>query len=144
MQNINFKTNFKTFCLNDDKNCVIKINTADFGILDRAEQAQAKLAELQEKAEKIQNTDGTNEPKYSVLGEIDKAIREQINYVFGADVSTPAFGTTYCFSLCDGVPMFENFINALLPVIEADCMAEAEKAKSNIGKYTKQVPQLTK
>lgn len=130
--------------MNDDKNNVIRINTADFGILDRAEKAQAKLAELQEKAEKIQNIDGTNEPKYSVLGEIDKAIREQIDYVFGAEVSTPAFGSAYCFSLCDGVPMFENFINALLPVIEADCKAEAEKAKSNISKYTNQAQKLTK
>lgn len=144
MQSINFKTNLKTFCLNDDKSKVIRINTADFGILDRAEQSEEKLKELQQKAEKVQNDENADGRKYAILGEIDKAIREQINYVFGADVSTPAFGTTYCFSFCDGAPMFENFINALLPIIEADCMAESEKIKANIGKYTKQVPQLTK
>lgn len=130
--------------MNDDKNNVIRINTADLGILDRVEQSEEKLKKLQEEAQKAQNIEDTDGRKYAIWGKLDKEIREQINYVFGADVSTPAFGTTYCFSFCDGAPMFENFINALLPVIEKDCMAESEKMKANIGKYTKQVLQLTK
>lgn len=130
--------------MNNDENNVIRINTADLGILDRAEQSEEKLKKLQQEAEKAQKIEDTDGRKYAIWGELDRAIREQINYVFGADVSTPAFGTTYCFSFCDGVPMFENFINALLPEIEKDCMAESEKMKANISKYTKQVPQLTK
>lgn len=144
MQSINFKTNLKTLCLNDDENKVITINTADIGILDRAEQADKKLEELKKEVEKVQSSENTDGRQFAILGELDKAMREQINYVFGADVSTPAFGTTYCFSPCNGVPLFENFINALMPIIEADCMAEAEKSKSNIGKYTKQADKLTK
>lgn len=144
MKSINFKNNFKTFCLNDDENNVIRINTADLGILDRAEQAYQKLEKLQKEAEQVQNLENSNDNEYAILGEIDKAIREQINYVFGADVSTPAFGTAYCFSFVDGVPMFEHFINALMPEIEKDCGIEAKKMQANIGKYTKQLPQFAK
>ena len=143
MNNINFDTHLKTFTLNNDPNKVIQINTADLGIIERLEKAQKKLEKLQKDAENKQNliTDGL---QYSILGEIDKEMREQINYIFGSDVSTPAFGTAYCFSPCNGSPMFENFLNALIPEIEKDITAESKKVQANISKYTNQLPQLSK
>lgn len=141
--NLNFDTGVRTFTINNDPNRVIQINTTDLGILERLEKAQKNLENLQKEAEikQASNTDGL---QYSILGEIDKAIREQINYIFGSDVSTPAFGTAYCFSTCNGSPIFENFLNALIPEIEKDVTAESKKTQANISKYTNQLPQLSK
>lgn len=141
--NLNFDTGVRTFTINNDPNRFIQINTTDLGILERLEKAQKNLEHLQKEAEikQASNTDGL---QYSILGEIDKAIREQINYIFGSDVSTPAFGTAYCFSTCNGSPIFENFLNALIPEIEKDVTVESKKTQANISKYTNQLPQLSK
>ena len=144
MESINFEIYFKTFCLNEDENNVIRINTSDFGILERLEKVQKSLENLQREAENTQNTESADGLQYSMLGEIDKQIREKINYVFGSDVCTPAFGTACCLSFCNGAPMFENFLNAIIPEIEKDMTIEKDKMQANIGKYTNQLPGIVR
>lgn len=142
MQNINFNDNLKTFSINNDESRTITINTADIGILERLEKSQKILENLQSEAQKAENT--KDDLEYSILGEIDRQIKEQINYIFGSDVSTPAFGTACCYSFCNGKPLFENFLDALMPIIQADTEKETKQMQANIEKYTKQLPQITK
>lgn len=144
MQSINFDNNFKTFCLNEDENNVIRINTSDFGIFERFEEVKKDLENLQQEAKQIESSENEDGLQCSHFGEIDKKIREKINYVFGSDVSTPAFGTARCFSFSNGAPMFENFLNAVIPIIEKDMAIEIDKMQANIGKYTNQLPGLVK
>lgn len=137
MEKLNFKTNVKRYSLNDDESCVISVNTTDYAILDRIKKATKNIeklaAEYQEK--KINNDDEANE----LFVETDKEIRNQINYIFNSDVCTMAFGNTNCFSLCDdGSALFENFINAIVPVIKSDIEAAQGKQNKRIEKYTSQ------
>lgn len=137
MENLNFKSNVKKYSLNGDENCVISVNTTDYAILDRIKKATKNIeklaAEYQEK--KINNDDEANE----LFVETDREIRNQINYIFNSDVCTMAFGNTNCFSLCnDGSALFENFINAIVPVIKSDIEAAQEKQNKRIEKYTSQ------
>lgn len=69
----------------------------------------------------------------------DKEIREQINYIFGNDVCTAAFGTTNCLSPAGGNLLYQNFLDALFPILEKDISAEKAKVEKNIKKYTSQV-----
>ena len=66
-------------------------------------------------------------------------MREQLNYIFGTDVSTPAFGTMNSLTFVDGVPVFVGFLNALLDEVTADITAEQKKAEKSIAKYVNQV-----
>lgn len=137
MENLNFKSNVKKYSLNGDENCVISVNTTDYAILDRIKKATKNIEKLADEYQekKINNDDEANE----LFVETDKEIRNQINYIFNSDVCTMAFGNTNCFSLCDdGSALFENFINAIVPVIKSDIEAAQEKQNKRIEKYTSQ------
>ena len=137
MESLNFKSNIKKYAINDDENCVISVSTTDYAILDRNKKAIKNIENLtaEYKEKKINNDDEANELFVSA----DKEIRNQINYIFNSDVCTMAFGNTNCFSPCDdGSVLFENFINAIVPVVKADIMAAQEKQNKRIEKYTSQ------
>lgn len=127
MQNIRFDDGFREYKINGDKSRVIRVNPSDFGIVSRLRAAQAALAELKP-------TDGPEG-----LAEIDRAVREQIDGVFGKGTSDAVFGGTNCASLAGGKPIYQNFLEAFMPIIEADIMAEKEKSDANIKKYTSQI-----
>ena len=136
MQNIHFDDGFKTYVLNDDESKIIKVNVTDFGIIDRFEKVRKDLEELADKTTLTQSTDE------SEMQQTDRIIREKINYIFGSDVSSAAFGSVYCFSPSNGMPVFVNFINAVMPVIEKEMKIETDKMQLNIDKYTSQLPKI--
>ena len=78
------------------------------------------------------------------MQQTDRIIREKINYIFGSDVSSVAFGSAYCFSPSGGIPVFAHFINAIMPVIEKEMQIETDKMQLNIHKYTSQLPKILK
>lgn len=137
MKSLNFKSTLKTFAVNRDESNVISVNTADIGIFERAAKAKSFLADVKNKAKEVKDGDGKN--AIEVISELDKQVREQLNYIFGTDVSTPAFGTMNCLTFVDGVPVFVGFLNALLDEITADVTAEQKKAENSIAKYVNQV-----
>lgn len=138
MQNINFDDGFKTYVLNNDESKIIKVNVTDFGIIDRFEKVKKELEDLTNKTTLTQSTDE------SEMQQTDSIIREKINYIFGSDVSSVAFGSAYCFSPSNGMPVFVNFINAIMPVIEKEMQIETDKMQLNINKYTSQLPKVLK
>lgn len=138
MQNIHFDDGFKTYVLNNDESKIIKVNVTDFGIVDRFEKVKKDLEHLADKTTLSQSTDE------SEMQQTDRIIREKINYIFGSDVSSAAFGSVYCFSPSNGMPVFVNFINAVMPVIEKEMQVETDKMQLNIDKYTSQLPKILK
>lgn len=138
MQNIHFDDGFKTYVLNGDESKVIKVNVTDFGIVDRFEKVKKDLEHLADKTTLSQSTDE------SEMQQTDRIIREKINYIFGSDVSSVAFGSVCCFSPSNGMPVFVNFVNAIMPVIEKEMQVETDKMQLNIDKYTSQLPKILK
>ena len=67
VESINFNQNLKTYAINGDESNVVKINTADYGIFDRADKAKAILAELSNRA-----NNATTDNAFTELSEIDK------------------------------------------------------------------------
>ena len=140
MQNINFDDGIKTYMLNNDESTVIRVNTSDYGIVDRFDKVKQELEKLADKADALQSLGNADE---SEMKKLDSIIREKVNYIFGSDVSTPAFGCAYCFSRSNGMPVFANFVNAIMPVIEKEMKLETEKMQLNISKYTNQLAKIT-
>ena len=137
MKSLNFKSALKTYAINGDESNVIKVNTADVGIFERAAKSKKFLADIKNKAQEIKN--GGGKTAIDTISELDKQVREQLNYIFGTDVSTPAFGTMNSLTFVDGVPVFVGFLNALLDEVTADITAEQKKAEKSIAKYVNQV-----
>lgn len=134
MASIKFKTSIKTYDINGDKDRTVSINTADLGIFERAKKSMEMFADMQNEYKNIDGADA-----WDMMSEYDKKIRKQINYIFGTDVCTPAFGNTNCFSFVDGVPMFVGFLNALLEEVKKDMQKSKSQMEKNISKYTSQV-----
>ena len=99
--------------------------------------SKQELENLADKTTLIQNNDE------SEMQQTDRIIREKINYIFGSDVSSVAFGSAYCFSPSNGMPVFANFVNAIMQVIEKEMKLETEKMQLNISKYTNQLAKIT-
>ena len=143
MSTLNFKTNVKTYDINGDKNRIISVNTTDYAILDRIKISLKNIEKLADeyKSKTVNNDDEANE----LFVTADKKIREQINFIFGSDVSTTVFGNVNCFSPCDdGSVLFENFINAIVPEIRKDISEAQNKQSKHIEKYTSQAKRFTK
>ena len=130
MTNIKFDDGYKTYILNDDESKIIRVNITDFNILDRYNKAQADMQAL---IEEMQNDSEATPEK---IASYDKRIRENVNYIFGSDVCTAAFGTANCLSVVsNGSMLFESFLDALMPQVQADMDISLEAAKKRTDKY---------
>lgn len=139
MQSLNFKTPLKTYAINDDENTVIKINTTDYGLAERLRNLTQRTSELVEKYKNMKPEDVTIE----IFVDVDKEIRREIDYVFGAGISQGAFGNVNCLSLCeDGSMIFENFLGCVVPVIVSDIENAHAQQSKHIEKYLKQAKGL--
>lgn len=134
--NIKFENGMKSFVINGDENKVIYFNPNDFNILKRIDTAVKNIEEISKKYEQAQIN---NDSVMTMFSQCDKEIREQINFVFGNDVCTVAFGNSNCLSFAGGKPICMNFLDAVVPILKSEIKAEQEKSKKNIEKYTKQV-----
>lgn len=141
MQSLNFRTPLKTYAINDDENAVIKINTTDFGLIDRLKNLVGRAGKIADKY-KTMSEDKLN---IDVFIDFDKDIRKEIDYVLGEGVSQSAFGDVNCLSICDdGSMIFENFLNCVVPVILDDVQTAVANRSKHIEKYTNQAKRLTR
>jgi len=141
MQSLNFKTTLKTYAINGDENAVIKINTTDFGLIDRLKNLVERTGKIADKY-KAMSEDKLN---IDVFIDFDKDIRKEIDYVLGEGVSQSAFGDVNCLSICDdGSMIFENFLNCVVPVILDDVQTAVANRSKHIEKYTNQAKRLTR
>lgn len=130
--NLNFADGTQEFVINNDPDRVIRFNPGDFGILERLKAAGGKIDEIGKRYADKENTP-------EVLAECDRELRGIIDEVFANKIADTAFGKTNCLSFAGGKPIFENFLDAVVPVIEQNVRDESEKSKARIDKYTKRV-----
>ena len=129
MGSINFDEGLKTFDINGDPNRTITINPADFGILERLEAAYARIEAAYGK---LKGTEVTEE----VLFAFSSALNREVDYIFNSEVSDIVFGGASPISTVGGVPLFQRFFEAVLPLIEEAVQSEAALSEERIAKYT--------
>ena len=121
--NISFATNEKEYIINGDENRVIRVNVADMNTFKRYEEATEKI-------EALKNVPRTPEG----LAELDRQVREQLNYTFGTDICTAAFGDVNLLSPVEGGKMlFEAFLEAFLPQYKKDAESVLGAAKIRLN-----------
>lgn len=138
MQSINFNDGYKTYAVNGDESNVIRVNTRDFNIVTRYNEMTPMLDEIIEKYKQRKEKSGVDEIK-----DIDSRVRQIVDEVFNADVSSHAFGNTHSLTVLDsGKFLVESFLEAFMPIIENDVNEANNSLKykldtSKVEKYLK-------
>jgi hypothetical protein len=140
MQNLSMNDGFKEFSINNDPNRVIRFNPSDFGIIDRINSAYTEI----EKSTNIDTdvalkNDGTAkddlERAATIVQQVSNTIKGQIDYIFNSPVSDIVFGKQSPLSLVGGMPLYEQFLNVVIPVIKKDVQKEQESSRKRVNKY---------
>lgn len=152
MRSLNFNEDLKSFSINGDENRVIRFNPADPNLIKRALQAEDNIRKAQEKIEEMpvdlkidaMDEDAAKEAAVresaAVLQEMEDVIREQVNYIFNADVYDTAFAgqSPLCIVGEEKEYLFEAFLNSVMPIIEEETKQYSEASQKRIEKYTKE------
>ena len=143
MQNLRIDDGLKEFTINGDKNRVIRFNPADLNLLDRLDQAEKTITEAQDKLEEDIKLDANGEPErredVEFIREVNKLIKDQVDFIFDAKVSEVVFGNQSPMSSVKGRPFFERFFDVIKPVLEKEITKEREASAKRMSKYTSQV-----
>lgn len=139
-QSINFDDGFKSYEINGDPQRVVRIDTADYGLIERLRTAKNNIGEEMKKYEGVKiKSDGSadldDETAADNLRDLGEFIRGQFDFIFNSNVSEALFGTASPLSTRGGVPLFERVFNAIVPIIEKDIESEHKKAEARIKKY---------
>lgn len=144
MQKLSFDEGYKEFSINGDENRVIRFNPSDLAIIKRLEEAKNKISESMAIKDDIE-LDNEGKPvdsleNYSkVISHIDNVIKEQINYIFDSDVANVVFGNQSPLANIKGKPLYERFMESVMPEIKKAVEEEAKESRKRVEKYTKVV-----
>lgn len=117
MKSINTGTKVEEY--NIDGKIVLRFNPADATFVKNFNAAFKALAEAQsELAEAAKNAD--DETFFDVSAATNTKLRGILNDLFGEDICTPIWGTMDLTALSDGLPLWFNFMMALIDEIDAD------------------------
>ncbi len=107
----------------------VYVNPADLGIAARLDEARQIVQAL---------ADGLGEDvDAEKIRDVDRQIKEQVDYIFGSEASAVFFKGTSALALCeDGALLLEKVFNAFAPIIE-DAVGDAMKAsEKRMKKHT--------
>ena len=144
MQKLSFDEGYKEFSINGDVNRVIRFNPSDLAIIKRLEEAKNKISESMAIKDDIE-LDNEGKPvdsleNYSkVISHIDNVIKEQINYIFDNNVADVVFGNQSPLANIKGKPLYERFMESVMPEIKKAVEEEAKESRKRVAKYTKVV-----
>lgn len=120
---------YKTYDIRDTDGMLagtIRFNPSDPGIAGR----------LDEAVKKIESLCGKPVTPERML-ELDKVIRDQLDYAFGSPVSAVLFGGNSAVAFCDnGRLLLENVLDAIFPVVKADIEAAQRASAARVEQYT--------
>ena len=108
---------------------IVRFNPADFGMTARVDEAKKTLAELVESI--------PDDAAEEILGEIDRKVKAQFDYIFGSSVSEVFFSGVSSLAVCeDGSLVLENVMEAVAPIIAEAQKAAAQASNRRVEKHT--------
>lgn len=136
-------TKRKKFRFDHDDNRIVELNTSDLGIVSRISEVIPKLKELEIEASKmVDDTDSSNDEIENAavvakrLTEVDAKMRDLIDYLFDADVSSKAAPDGSMYDPFEGSLRFEHIISLLLKQYDNNIDSEYKKMENQLKKYS--------
>lgn len=125
MNQLNVSTGLVTYTVNG--NCEISFNPADADLAGRVVGVFEKITDI------CNNTQLDQEGGVSALmaatSKLDAEIRREIDGLFGESTCEKVFGRTNVASLADGLPIWANFLMAVIDEMDR-AITEAKKRSS--------------
>lgn len=140
-KNVNFNLNTrKKFTVDGDENNVIELDTSDIGIVTRLNESMKTISEIEKKQERLtelaQNEDSALDFT-ALFAETERDMRGVMDYVFDSPVSDAILGNSSIFSPVGDKYKFEQILDTLLGLYEADIRNGAARInKANIRRHT--------
>lgn len=130
---ISFDNGIKTYDIADKDGNIrgtIRVNTTDYNFFSRVEDAKKGIREILASLNAEENEEAE-------IARCDREVKTIINDLFDYDrTSEIVFGNTNCLSTVGGNTLVENFLNAILPIIENDFKEEIKASQKRINRYT--------
>lgn len=132
---INFDMGYKSYDINGDKSKIIRYIPGDTNFINRYKEV---MSDIESVGDEFKNADTSTIDKASEVSKaFDDKVRQLIDYLFDEPVSAIVFGNKSSVALgCDGMPLFQKFISAFIPIIEKDIEESRKKSAKAIKKYT--------
>ena len=121
------------FRINGDSNKMLELNISDLGIIKRLEKGYEAL---QSEMSKVGELNPEDEKFTEKLEDIDKMMRDQIDYIFDSNVSEICASNGTMYDPWNGQVRFEHIIDTLLGLYEKNINDEYRKMKNRVRKHT--------
>lgn len=135
-------TRRKRFRINGDDNKILELNTSDIGVIGRIEELYPKLTKLALKANDLISEEDTDKSQLTKkLKDIDKELRDGVDYVFDANVCEVCAPDGTLYDPFNGKFRFEHIMEALIALYESNMSKEyramTRRVQKHTAKYTK-------
>ena len=128
-------TKKKQFRIDKDDNRIIELNTSDMSILSRLQDSYPKLDALSAKAMNLSDDDPV-ETTVEVLNDIDKEMRQILNFIFDSDIADVCAPDGSMFDMFNGEFRFEHIVSVLVGLYEENIDKEYKLMVKNVRKHT--------
>lgn len=134
MNTLNFETGLVTYEINGK--CEVSFNPTDSAFIERLYAAFETLDKKQD-AYKEQVTKLANKKEiFGFAKECDAEMREIIDGVFEKPLCQALFGGMSVYSVASGLPVWCNFLLAIMDEVDTTFTREKKATDSRIAKYT--------
>lgn len=130
---IRFDTGIKEFDINGAVKVYFCPTDMDFveRVFNVADAIDKKSEEFQDRIKDLDD----NRAVFDEARSIDGEIREMLNSIFNMDVCTPLFGTMSTYAVADGLPVWANFIFAIIDTLDGDFAEQKKRTNPRLQKY---------
>lgn len=133
MKELNFETGLVTYKVNGSAE--ISFNPGDVGFVERLFNTFDSLAKRQDSAE-AENNQVEGAALFALAKRRDKEMRAEIDSIFGDAVCDRIFGNVNVFTQADGMPLWCNFLMAVIDEIDASVDGMQQRANDRVKMYT--------
>lgn len=125
------------FTINNDPARVVYLNLSDMGIATRLDEFQPKFVDILENVTKALSDDEDLKAVAVAIKEGDLKVRQLIDELFDAEVSSACAPEGTMFDLFNGSFRFEIIIENIANLYVANVDSEVKSLKKKTSKYTK-------
>ena len=132
MKELIFDTGLVTYKVNGGHE--ISFNPADVGFVKRLFTTFDGLAKQQEDTQ-AEGKEMDGEELFEFAEQRDKQMRQQIDDIFGEPVCDKVFGGQSVYALASGLPLWCNFLMAVIDEVDTSVTAQQELASPRVERY---------
>jgi hypothetical protein len=131
---LNFANGVQSYTVNGVEDA-LRLNPTDAEMLQKIYLAMKDLEGKQKERAKVGKRSEDIEETFSLLHALDQEMRGVLDILFGIGVCEKIFGEMSLYASADGLPVWENFILAVIDLFDDSVKREAALSDKRIQKH---------